>query len=345
MVTSIPHAILDNQEIGDWGEAVNPAGNKKWVVKIPRFLKEKAEEFSMKNNNWEKNHRRYFKIGGMTIQVESDLPITRTTFYHKFKTFEADGPGEDMISIEHHFGLPGLKEKDFGKKVFERSDLSIYRKTDGWVYVSTGYDQESNCLHQVSFVNPSHTRMKIYNDREDIFKKGELPLLSFFPTDLVFLTRVLADREGCLFHSSGINLSGKGLLFTGHSEAGKSTMVKMLKDRAEILCDDRIIVRRGKGGFRIHGTWNHGEIPIVSDNSAPLKAILLLEKAEENRVELINDRIQVISRLIACVIKPLGTADWWKKTFSFIENLIREVPCYCLKFDKSGKVVNLMETL
>jgi protein-tyrosine phosphatase len=36
MVTAIPQAILDNQEIGEWGEAEDPArGRKTWMIRLP----------------------------------------------------------------------------------------------------------------------------------------------------------------------------------------------------------------------------------------------------------------------------------------------------------------------
>ena len=73
------------------------------------------------------------------------------------------------------------------------------------------------------------------------------------------------------------------MLFVGHSEAGKSTIVKMLKGQAKILCDDRIIVRKWPEGFRIHGTWGHGEVPDVSPDSAPLERDLFPGKGGKER--------------------------------------------------------------
>ena len=104
---------------------------------------------------------------------------------------------------------------------------------------------------------------------------------------------------------------GQGLLFAGHSEAGKSTITNLLRDTGEILCDDRIIVRRHSKGFRIHGTWSHGDITEVSSASAPLKAILFLEQAAENQLIPLLDRKEVFRRLVFLVIRPLVTAEWW----------------------------------
>ena len=183
--------------------------------------------------------------------------------------------------------------------------------------------------------------------------------MTLFPSDLILLARILADREGCYLHSCGVNFEGKGLLFVGHSEAGKSTMATMLKGKAEILCDDRIIVRRQrsedkdqktevrrqKSEFRIYGTWSHGEVSEVSANSAPLRAIMFLEKADENRIIPLGDKKEITKRLLSCLIRSLVTTDWWEKTLVLIEKMVEQAPCYILKFDKSGNVVGLLEKL
>jgi protein-tyrosine phosphatase len=44
MVTSIPQAILDNGEIGDWGEPVNPSRRKIWSFKVPKIFQKKLDK-------------------------------------------------------------------------------------------------------------------------------------------------------------------------------------------------------------------------------------------------------------------------------------------------------------
>ena len=138
-------------------------------------------------------------------------------------------------------------------------------------------------------------------------------------------------------------LYGKGVLFVGHSEAGKSTTVSMLKNEGEILCDDRIIVRRWPDGFRIHGTWSHGDVPEVSNSSARLHAIFFLEQSSENCLEPIQDRREINRMLPFYVIQPLVTADWWEKTLDLTQQISREVPVYRLKLDTSGKIKEILK--
>jgi hypothetical protein len=107
-----------------------------------------------------------------------------------------------------------------------------------------------------------------------------------------------------------------------------------------VLCDDRIIVRRRPEGLRIHGTWSHGELPDVSAGSAPLSAILFLEKADANRLVPVTRGIATARLLAQHVVKSLVSADWWEKILALIENMAQEVPAYRLQFDKSGRMVD-----
>ena len=301
-------------------------------------------------------YRRYYQIGGLTIQVESDLPITDTTFRPKFKLFEVDGPGEDTVVIRHHFSPFDFESEGLGQRVYRKAPWAIYRRGDSWIYLGVSPTMKDTEAGDVGVLSDDHTQAYMYHAREDVFRKGDLHSLSMFTTDQILLARLLADRQGCYLHSSGVILDGQGLLFVGHSEAGKSTISKMLQDSkgfptplgsVEVLCDDRNIVRRWPEGWRVYGTWSHGEWPVVSASFAPLRAIMFLEQATENRLTpLDGDREgEIVPRLLACLITPFVTADWWDKSLTLVEQMAREVPCYTLRFDKSGEVVNVLREL
>ncbi len=176
-----------------------------------------------------KNNSRYYKIAGITVKVESDLPITARTFDPKFKLFEADGPGRDNISLMHHFSLPDLDDKNLGVEVYRKVPWAIYKNKDSWIHLGISKARENKNLHRVAIFNKDYTRASIYNQRKDIFLKGNLHSLTLFPTDQILLARLLADRQGFYLHACGVKFQGKGLLFAGYSGAGKSTMATMLQ--------------------------------------------------------------------------------------------------------------------
>ena len=129
----------------------------------------------------------------------------------------------------------------------------------------------------------------------------------------------------------------------GHAGAGKSTLVSMLEPHGLILSDDRMIVREWDDGFKIHGNWSHGEIPIVSPESSALDALFFIEQSESNRIIPVEDRLTILSRILACLIKPYGTELWWDRVLAAVENLVSAVPFYRLCFDKSGKIVETLK--
>ena len=328
--------------------------------------------------DWQAHHRRYYQVAGITIQVDSDLPFDDQTFHPKFAAFRVDGPGADTVTIRHHFSLPDLKGKDLGRELYRKPPWAICQQNGSYIYLGISPQANDPSLHRVASFNADHTRARIYNDREETWRNGDLHSLTMFPSDQILIARLLADRWGCYLHSAGAILDGAGMLFVGHSEAGKSTIMRMLMEhsdviartydgsakqsriseiarssrspgllamRVEILCDDRNIVRRMDGGWRVYGTWSHGDVPVVSASGAPLRAIWFIEKAGKNSLMPLTDRREITRRLLACVIKPFVTADWWHKTLDIIETVAQETPCYVMQFDKSGEIVELLRGL
>jgi hypothetical protein len=298
-------------------------------------------------------HRRYYEIAGITLQVESPLPILTTTFAPKFARFEVDGPGSDTVVLRHHFGLAG---SDAGaepgrREVYREAPWAIYRQGRSWLYEGISTDPQDLTVHLRATFDDRHEVGDISHPAEvaDWWRDGGLGSLTLMASDQIVLARLFADREACLLHSAGVVLDGHGVVFVGHSDAGKSTTVELLREgfgaRLEILCDDRVVVRRWPEGFRAHGTWSHGDVTDVSPAAAPLRAILFLEQAAVNELLPLEDRGEAWRRLLATIVKPLETADWWRKEMDVLERLIAEVPCYRMRFDRSGGIVRELEGL
>ncbi len=288
---------------------------------------------------------RYFRIAGITIRVAADLPINDSTFAARFKKFQIPRPDSELVRITHHFFLPSIPQCGFGREIYRKAPWAIYRKGSSWTYLGIRPGRKMHSVYSLAVFNEAHTLGRIYHEDGRVFSQGNLHSLSLFPTDQIWLARMLAKRQGFFLHSAGMKINGRGLLFAGHSEAGKSTTVTILQEQGEILCDDRIIVRRWLDGFRIHGTWSHGDVPHVSAAEAPLRAILFLEKAKSNRLIPIADPQEVLKRILPLLIKPLATVDWWEETLAMVEKLVREVPAYRLRFDKSGKIREIIREL
>jgi MoaA/NifB/PqqE/SkfB family radical SAM enzyme len=302
-----------------------------------------AGETRRARESWLRTNRRRFRVAGLTIDVEADLPITDTTFLPKFELFRAavDGPAD--LSLRHHFSLPDLAGEDLGQEVFRKAPWAIYRKDSSWIYLMISPDPGDPSLHRVMVFNDGHTRGRVFSPSGESFLQGGQESLALLPSDQIILARVLPAFGGVFVHAAGISLKGQGLLFAGPSEAGKSTIVRLIGDRGQVLCDDRVIVRKDSGGFRVHGTWNHGEIRRVSPGSAPLRAVFFLRQARMNRLERVDDPKAVLRDFLPRLVRPLVSADWWERALAVAEEVVRGVPFYDLSFDKSGAIVDVLE--
>ncbi len=281
-----------------------------------------------------------FKIGGISLSIDSDLPLKKETFASKFQLFRCTNEGDDGVIIHHHCGLP--KIKNWGEEIYRRPPWIIYKTPSGYIYKMFVEGNEESPL--IAIFNKDHIEGHIYKGKNYVraFKKGNFSSLLCFPTDQILFARLLADRGGIILHGSGIILKEKGFLFVGHSDAGKTTLVNLFRHHARILNDDRMIVKKEDDSFYLYGTPWHGDLSLVAPDRVPLKAILFLNQAKENRIEKVES-LEAFKRLFGCTIKALVTEIWVKNALDICQNLSRQVPCYHLYFDKSEGVIPTIE--
>jgi hypothetical protein len=99
-------------------------------------------------------------------------------------------------------------------------------------------------------------------------------------------TLVLAKQGGFLLHSASAIRNGKAFLFAGVSGAGKTTISSLAPPDATLLTDEISYVREQGKGYTAFGTPFTGELAKLGENvSAPVAALYLLAKGQENRIE------------------------------------------------------------
>ena len=305
-----------------------------------------AREARRAREDWLRDHRRRFRLAGLAVDVEADLAIGDSAYGPRFEPFRAAVEGPAAIVLRHHFSLPDRHDAaSLGREVHRRGPWIVYRKDRSWIYVMVGPDPADAAVHRVMVFDDGHTRGRIYSPSDEYFRRGGHDSLALLPSDQLILARALPAFGGIFVHAAGVDMGGHGLVFAGPSEAGKSTIVKLLGDKARVLCDDRVVIRKGSGGFLVHGTWSHGEIDRVAPGPAPLRAVFFLRQAAVNRLDRVLDPRAVLRDLLARLVRPLATADWWERALEVAEAVVREVPFYDLSFDRGGAIVGALEEL
>ncbi len=127
-----------------------------------------------------------------------------------------------------------------------------------------------------------------------------------------------------LFHGSVIAVDGTAYLFAAASGTGKSTHARlwreMLGERAVMVNDDKPLIRvRQDGGAIVYGTPWDGKHRLSRNMAAPLKAICILSRAEENHIRRIG-KGEALPMLIQQTYRPIAR-EALRTTLNLIDRL------------------------
>jgi len=168
----------------------------------------------------------------------------------------------------------------------------------------------------------------------------------FYPFDQLLIMHLLTKRTGALLHAAGLSMDNRGYIFPGRSGAGKSTLSRLFlgRDKAEMLSDDRMIIRKIDGKFKAFGTPWAGDADIAENKSVLLNGIFFIHQAETNMVKEIKPK-EAIKRLM-----PVTSIPWYDEKFmfdilSFCEDLVLNIPAYELHFRPDAEVVTFIDDL
>jgi len=206
-------------------------------------------------------------------------------------------------------------------------------------------DKREPYAERVMVLNPSLRRGELYVKRPP----HDSPFIVdpfHGPTAELLMVHYLAQGNGIILHSCGIELGGKGILFVGHSGAGKSTMARLWEDvgSVPILSDDRIIIRKKDGAFWMYGTPWHGEAKFASPHGCPLDKIYFMRHAGKNSIRE-TGKIEAISRLLTCSFPPYWDTKGMRFTLDFLTDLGTTIPCRELGFHPDRGIIPFVRSI
>jgi hypothetical protein len=154
-----------------------------------------------------------------------------------------------------------------------------------------------------------------------------------YPLDGLILYYLAVIHKDIMIHASGINISGKGYLFSGISGKGKSTIAKLWEDAgAKVIHDDRLILRKTRGDYRMFNT------PVYNSDE-PTDSIL-------NRIYIIENKLvhlkgaSAISLLMANCIQHNWSSGIIASLLDSVSIMCGTIPVFRLFFKPDGSVIN-----
>ena len=148
------------------------------------------------------------------------------------------------------------------------------------------------------------------------------------------ISNALPAFDAFVMHSSVVAVDGRAYAFAAQSGTGKSTHTRywmdILGDRVTVINGDKPICRFRENQLLAYGTPWCGKENWQTPASAPLHALCLLERGDENDIFPVN-AFERLPELMAHFHLPGGGLVDMPKLMELIDRMVTAVPVYRLR--------------
>ncbi len=224
--------------------------------------------------------------------------------------------------------------------VYETEHFTIHDTGDGWAFVNTLADELrlAEGARNVVLCSRNYVEMTVYvTDRFfDIERKGHVwhlqPSLPLSGSIRAACEAGMVLRDGLPLHASLVEKAGFGVVFLGPSGMGKSTQARLWEQYlgADFIIGDRPGLRKISGKWIGFGMPWDGKDGIHRQTSVPVRALVWLSQAKENRIAPM-DPVQAMAVMLKQAMMPVWDDQAMDGAAALMGQLAREVPMFHLR--------------
>ncbi len=275
----------------------------------------------------------------VSLTIESGVRISGHV-----DSFVADEPAEATVSMQFYPARLDEREwhklasdRRFGWTVFGTADgrSKLIERPGGGVLVRFTSEPGCDAVDVLLRTPGDGTSRGRWSERE-------LLLVEILPLPVVVL---LSERKGLFLHSCAVALEGEGILFSGVSGSGKSTMAELWRDcgppTSSVIDDEHVLARIGAASTVLYGApWSRGPLAATFSRT-PLKSIFFIVHGSRNRCERLSSS-EAFAELLSQVFLPFWGREHLELTVQSCADLLRRVDCYRLHFVPDAGIVTFV---
>ncbi len=154
----------------------------------------------------------------------------------------------------------------------------------------------------------------------------------------------MSQKQTLLMHASAVEYEGKGIVFTAASGVGKTTQAELWAryKNATILNGDKVFLKQERDGIHAWGSPWKGSSSYARNESAKLRAIVVLEQAEENSIQKLNV-FESMQYFVPHIFLPCWDERCEQSVLTFLDKVLKETEIYLLKCRPDETAVELLE--
>lgn len=224
----------------------------------------------------------FFKIADLIFEFVAPKPVVFLPSMMPFQIVQGSKP--DLL-----YKIEGDQSTFNAERAVSKRDFLILEEQEHFIRIK--YISINEELYP-TFLSPSEQEnVYILNVPEKLLKKeklfDKLQIWSFIAPEVGLLA-----HQAFILHSSFVEWNGNGILFTAPSGTGKSTQAELWKQYkgADIYNGDRTVIRKIKDVYHGFGSPYAGSSGIYRNESAPIRAIVVLTQATENQIQRLQGK-------------------------------------------------------
>lgn len=160
-----------------------------------------------------------------------------------------------------------------------------------------------------------------------------------YPLDGLVLYYLTAINADIMIHASGVYYGGNGYLFSGISGKGKTTMSRIWDNvGAEIIHDDRLIIRNTDGVYRMFNTPVHKN---DGPKEAPIDKIFFIDHGAENEMNPVKEA-SAVSYVVSNSIQHNYNPEMIARFLGSVSMMCSKVPVATLTFKPDRSIIEYL---
>jgi hypothetical protein len=189
------------------------------------------------------------------------------------------------------------------------------------------FDEDNQVKQQIQYTKDLKTISITMTKKQ----KHTLAEMEYVLSGLFFL-EIAINEYKLPFHASAIKYKKQAILFSAPSGGGKSTHAnywRIMYNDVEYINDDKPLIYKENNTFYVSGSPWSGKETINTNTSAPLKAIVFIEKSETNSIKQMSSK-EALPYLIRNSMRP-RQETLVAKAMTIIDGIATTIPLYLLK--------------
>jgi len=290
-------------------------------------------------------HNIPIRIADVLIELTSPLSAVELGIEERLGPFGAAGaPGNALAGVALGWEESAYAPVPQGELIFDPGSIWKMYRAGSEFFAALAYENQGRTVpvQGVLRANPAWDNLTLTEHRSG---PGWQSLLNVGAGELIFRTAILFTG-GLVLHSSALDDNGKGIVFVGHSGAGKSTQMGLWEREPGVVAmnDDRVAVRVEKRGPMCYGTPWGGTADIGRNHAATLAALIVLEQAPENAIRPLAPAAAA-SLLTARAFLPHWDAALMQRAMANLSAILARVPVYHLRCRPETAVIPLVRSV